>query len=241
VTPPLVAVTAMRSGRVDGLRASGHVASAKVLEALIRAGAVPLILSPEVPYERIPLDVFDAVVIPGGADVDPSCYGAAATVAQGRVDRVQDEFEIALARGCIARDKPLLAICRGMQVLNVALGGDLVGDLPVNEIPHRAGYHDVAIDEGALLAHAIGKTRLSVSTVHHQAVDRLGQGLRAVGRADDGVVEALEHENGRVIAVQWHPEDDAATMAQDQAPFDALVRAARDRRSAEREGSEREA
>lgn len=221
---PLVAVTAMRSSRVEGLRAGGHVVSEKVLLALMRSGAVPVMLSPAMRAADVPLDSFDAVVIPGGADVEPSLYGGRQRDAHGKVDVLQDQFEIGLVRRCIERRMPLLAICRGMQVLNIALGGGIMGDVPVNAVPHRNGYHDVVLEEHSQVWAAVGRARLAVSSYHHQAIDQLGTGLRVVGRTDDGVIEAVEHENARVLAVQWHPEDDAAENRQDQALFDALIR-----------------
>jgi putative glutamine amidotransferase len=121
-----------------------------------------------------------------------------------------------------------------MQVLNVALGGTLVQDLPRTAIDHRDSFHDVTLDPGCDVAKTMGAEVVSVSSYHHQALDRLGQGLRVVGTASDGCVEAVAHEHGRVLAVQWHPEDDAHEMPAQQALFDRLVRDARHRAEWER-------
>ncbi|MGK0741589.1 gamma-glutamyl-gamma-aminobutyrate hydrolase family protein [Leucobacter sp. Z1108] len=223
MTLPLIAVTAMASERIEGLRFGGHAVSAAVLQAIARTGAVPVLITSVSAAEQFPLERFSGLVVPGGGDIDPSLYGGDPALAHGTPNRVQDIFEIELLQRAIGERIPVFAICRGMQVLNVALGGDLVGDLPVNVVPYRKGYHDVTLDEGSLVARAVGGSRISVSTYHHQALGRLGAGLAVVGRADDGCIEAVSHEEAPVLAVQWHPEDDAAENAQDQGLFDRFV------------------
>ena len=219
---PLVAVAGMRSDQVKGLRRRGIAASEKVLEAVVRAGGTPVVLPPLESSDAYPLSQFRAVVIPGGRDIDPRTYGAVPS-ASDDPDLVQDRLEIQLVRDCLELDLPLLAICRGMQVVNVALGGDLTQDLPVNEVTHRNGFHAVRLEPGSLAAEVMGRTEVDVSTYHHQAVDALGEGLRVTGRTSDGCPEVLEHLTARFLVVQWHPEDDAETQPYEQALFDAIV------------------
>jgi putative glutamine amidotransferase len=154
------------------------------------------------------------------------------------VSDARDEAELALTRAAIDCGLPVLAICRGHQVLNVALGGSLDQHIPdrpgVSEHgqPGVAGgalEHDVRVEDGTRLATALGTTRARASCHHHQAVDAPGTGLRVVGRADDGVIEATEPDDPGgpwIISIQWHPEDTADTDAGQQGLFDALVREA---------------
>jgi putative glutamine amidotransferase len=222
VSSPLIAVAGMRSASVRGLRRSGVVAAERVLDALRRAGGEPVVLPPA-PGAWTPQRLsatFAGLVLPGGSDVDPVFYGGEPVEA---VDRLHDEADMALVRAAIAAAVPVLAICRGMQVLNVALGGTLVADLPAGAVPHREGFHPVDLDAGCLVARAMGTTRPVVSSYHHQAVDRLGAGLVATGRAEDGVIEVVQHTSAPILAVQWHPEDDADVQPNEQALFDAVV------------------
>lgn len=165
---------------------------------------------------------FDGLVLPGGDDLDPALHGGTAPV-DDDVDRMHDDADIALARAALRNGLPLLAICRGMQVLNVALGGTLLEDVPNAPVPHHEGMHAVRLEPACAVARAMNTTAPTVSSYHHQAVDRLGQGLRVRGRSADGCVEVIEHETADVLAVQWHPEDEAAHRSGDQALFDAVV------------------
>jgi putative glutamine amidotransferase len=139
------------------------------------------------------------------------------------VDRLQDAFDLAVARWALDAGVALLAVCRGLQVVNVAAGGTLDQHMAS---PHRHRRHRVELDAGSV-AGALG-TAVSVSCYHHQRIERLGAGLRVVGRADDGTPEAVERPGsaGWFLGIQWHPEDDAATDPSQQAVFDALVAAA---------------
>ena len=148
-----------------------------------------------------------------------------------------DAFDIALARAAVRNGTPTLAICRGVQVLNVALGGTLIQHLPDIEgrQEHRNGVmHEVDLKPGTLVADAMGTTRPMCSSFHHQAIDRLAPGLVETGWADDGTIEAVELEgrddgHGWLVGVQWHPEDTAADDELQQALFDELVRQAEKR------------
>jgi putative glutamine amidotransferase len=187
-----------------------HVAGVPYVRAVERAGGIPVIL-PVVDRDRIGalLDRVDAVVITGGADIDPARYGAAAHPETAGVNAERDAADLALATTLVERDFPTLAICRGVQVLNVALGGSLDQHRP--EHMQRDRYndtaHSVTIDSSSRLASIVGSETLGVNTLHHQAIANLGNGLRVVARAEDGTVEAVEVEGApHVLGVQWHPE-----------------------------------
>jgi putative glutamine amidotransferase len=178
------------------------------------------------------------VCLSGGPDVDPSMYGAEPHPKLGQTEPDVDRFEVAVVREAERLGMPLFAICRGAQVLNVARGGDLIQDLPseVGEaVRHRRGrpddpgvWHEVTIEPESLLARALGRSgRLDVNSFHHQAPQRLGEGLRAVAHAGDGVIEAVELPGADFeLGVQWHPE--AIVERPEQAAlFEAFVEAAR--------------
>lgn len=221
---PVVGVTGMPSGQVQGLRRRGVAVSERVLEAVRRAGADPVVLPPSSAPVGALLGRLDGIVLPGGADVGPSLYGAIEVhPAVSAAEREQDGYELSVARHAVLVGLPLLAICRGMQILNVALGGDLIQHLDQTEVPHREGFHEVVLERGSRVADAMGRTTVTVSSYHHQAIGRLGSGLRVTGRAADGVPEAMEHATAPVLGVQWHPEDNAAVAREQQALFDAHV------------------
>lgn len=219
--------------------ANPAVASPKgYTDAVERAGACGAVLPP-VPLtsERAAawLAPFDGLVLTGGADVNPQLYGQEPRPEVYGVDGVLDRFELELARAAIETGVPVLAICRGMQVLNVALGGTLD-----QHITGRPGYvahgqpnggvgalHEVGVEPGSKLAKALGAERVAGMSHHHQAVDRLAEGLVPVAWTDDGVVEGFEMEDGWVVAVQWHPEETADRDPAQQSLFDAFVAALR--------------
>jgi putative glutamine amidotransferase len=151
-------------------------------------------------------------VMTGGADVDPSWYDAEPHPELGETELHRDTWELALLRAAVDQGKPVLAICRGMQLVNVAFGGTLIQHLDESELhaewvqPRDLLKHDVVFEPGSLPARIYGTERWRVNTLHHQAVDRPGKGVRIVGRAPDGVAEALEVDGAAVLAVQWHPE-----------------------------------
>lgn len=170
---------------------------------------------------------FDGLLLPGGGDIAPYRYGATAAHATVYdVDDTQDAFDLELARQALDAAIPLLAICRGLQVVNTALGGTLHQDMGGPEREHRHIVHPVAIERLSLLEQATGTEKVDASCYHHQRVDRLGSGLRVTARAADGTVEALElpEARGWFTAVQWHPEDTAHEDGAQQGIFDALVR-----------------
>ena len=231
---PLIAITARRLGETRRWPHSYATVSPRgYLDAVARAGAWPVLIDPYGDSQGL-LDRFDGLVLSGGPDLDPAGYGQARHSKTYGVDPAADAFESALARDAIAREMPTLAICRGIQVVNVALGGSLHQHVPDDPgvpahgrpgEPNGARELEVTIEAGTLLAKVMGPTRVVASCHHHQAVDRVGHGLRVVARADDGIVEALEldHTAGWLLAVQWHPEDTAPHDPAQQRLFDALV------------------
>ncbi|TCK21074.1 gamma-glutamyl-gamma-aminobutyrate hydrolase family protein [Pseudonocardia endophytica] len=224
MTVPLVGVTGMWSNRVHGLRFDGNAVAVQVLRSIVRAGGEPHALfaeSPLDPAERVRR--FDAVVVPGGADLSPSTYGAAPHPRTTPADHDgQDEFEAGIIRAAIEQDVPLLAICRGFQLLDVLSGGTLHQHLDESGV-HRDGLHDVEVTDGSRLRGIVGADRISVSSYHHQGIDRVGDGLTVTAVAPDGLVEGLEMPGARVVAIQWHPEDRAETVPAEQALFDWVV------------------
>jgi len=231
---PRIGVTGMWSNQIHGLRFDGSAVASAVLRSVVRAGGEPLTLFAEGPSpaeER--LRGLDGLLVPGGSDVDPRRYGEEPLETTAPADfAAQDQFEADMMAAAMRLGIPVLAICRGFQLLNVEHGGTLVQDLPADS-PHRNAVHEVTLETDSALAGALGVPALPVSSYHHQAVDRVGDGLRVVGRAPDGVVEALEHESADLLAVQWHPEDTAATDARQHAIFAWLVERARVRTNAE--------
>ncbi len=236
---PLIAVPAypIAQGRVQGWEHAAMAAPTRYVEALHRAGAQEAVLMPVVFDEEGEADEvlerFDALLLLGGGDLDPSRYDQERHTKVYGVVPERDAFEITLARAAVARGMPLLAICRGHQVLNVALGGTLEQHLSVDGhgtpgVPGGSTMHAVRIEPGTRLAFATGVERAEVCSHHHQAVDALGDGLVAVACADDGVIEGIELDGDAwVVGAQWHPEDTAATDSTQQRLFDSFVEQAR--------------
>lgn len=238
---PVIAVAGIRlgPGGVTGWNTQGAVAvPERYLLALHRADGDEVVLFPRELDDEGParlLDRADALLLLGGGDIGPAEYGGSTRDEIYEVDPIRDAFEIALVREAVARRLPILAVCRGMQVVNVALGGTLDPHLPDHDglSAHReAGTrghveHPVRLTPGSRVAEAMGTELPDCSSSHHQAVEKLAEGLVATGWAGDGVVEALEHEEGWIVGVQWHPEWTAARDPAQQALFAALVEKAR--------------
>jgi putative glutamine amidotransferase len=188
--------------------------------AVQRAGGLALMLPPDPEATVHPgevLDRIDALVAAGGCDIDPASYGAPAHPETGGTTPERDEFELALLRGALERDMPVLGICRGMQLLNVARGGgveqhlpDVVGHENHRHTPGSFADHEVRLEPGSLAARVVGREQEPVRSHHHQALDGLGEGVVATGWAvEDGVVEAIELPERRfAVGVLWHPEED---------------------------------
>jgi putative glutamine amidotransferase len=223
----------------DGDEPGVHAMREDYVRSVEQAGSVPVVLPPVSPGDvPVLLDRLDGVLLSGGVDVDPVLYGQAPHPRLGRVNRRRDEFELALTREALRRDVPILAICRGHQVLNVATGGTLVQDVP--SIVERAVEHDgpgprwrrahrVEVTAPSRLREILGQDALDVNSIHHQAVDRIGEGLAVSARCpEDGVVEGLEMPGRRfVVSVQWHPESFWNRPDSFQSLFDAHAEACR--------------
>ena len=239
---PLIAVTTSEVRQGAGTVKQGEppqvemVLGLAYLQAVEAAGGIPLVAPPMRTIAIEPLlDQVAGVCLSGGPDLDPDAYGADRHAALGPVDAQLDRFELELARAADERGLPVLAICRGMQALNVARGGSLHQHLPDRagvEADHRQTRpgteptHEVSVAEGSQLHRLMGVTEARVNSFHHQAVDRLGQGLRAVSWSRDGVIEGVEAP-GRPfeVGVQWHAETLTA-MPEHEALFAGLVEAA---------------
>lgn len=222
---PSIGVTGMWSNRVHGLRFDGSAVAVQVLRSIIRAGGEPETLFAESRLDaRDRVRRYDGIVVPGGADLKPATHGAEPHPSTVPADyEWQDEFEASIIRAAIEQDVPLLAICRGFQLLNAEFGGTLVQDVGDETSLHRNGMHDVDIAPGSRLRSLVGADRIAVSSYHHQAVDRPADGLTVTAVAPDGVAEGLEHPQARVVAIQWHPEDGAQDDPRQQALFDWVV------------------
>ena len=207
---------------------------ADYVRAVERAGGRPLLVPPSTDGVEETLDAVDGLIFSGGSDLDPDLYGQDAHPETTGVARERDDAELALLRAALERDLPVLAICRGSQVLNVALGGDLVQHLPdvVGDEKHKHtpgvfADHEVTLERESRLEHLLGD-RAPVKSHHHQGFGRLGDGLRVAAHADDGAVEAVEDPTRRfALGVLWHPE-----AGEDWKLFEALVDEARGYREA---------
>jgi putative glutamine amidotransferase len=230
-----VAGRTLRPGRVAGWRDAALGAPAAYVHALRRAGGqegvlLPTHLDPGDAKEL--LERFDGLLLMGGGDVDPARYGEEPRPEVVGVNRTRDDFELRLVQAAVEREMPILAICRGMQVVNVALGGSLIQHIadggPVRHRIGDDGYatHAVRLEQNSRVAAAIGVERVESACSHHQSVARLGEGLTPVGWADDDVVEAVEGTAGWIVGVQWHPERTAMEDPAQQRLFDAFVRQA---------------
>jgi putative glutamine amidotransferase len=194
------------------------------VKAVEKAGGRPVLVPPSTEGIEETLDALDAVVFTGGSDLDPEFYGEQAHPETVGVVRMRDEAELALLQAALERDMPVLGICRGIQVLNVGLGGDLEQHLEGHrhEPPGQFIAHDVAIEPNTRLAGMLGE-RTTVMSHHHQGIKTLAPGLVETARADDGLLEAVEAPERRfTVGVLWHPE-----AGQDARLFETLVDEAR--------------
>ncbi len=224
--PHTVAVTATSDTRLGGAH---HVRlNTAYITALELAGLVPLVIPPlaSPAAARSIMAAADGLVLTGGEDVDPALYGQQPHERLGPVNPLRDKTEIALVLAAREARKPVLAICRGPQVFNVALGGTLIQDiascvpgaLAHDSDARDARSHEVIIEPGSRIAVAVGGTRISVNSLHHQSILEPAPGLRVTARAPDGIIEGVESESDDwwAIAVQWHPEE----MSDSPEPWD---------------------
>lgn len=226
-TRPLIAVIGRRGEHVPILRFSATLAAEAMCEAVYAGGAEPVVFhglgagpGPELVSR---LARYDGVLMPGGADLGPERYGQEPHPTTVKVVAWQDDLDIAVTRAVMVAGLPMLAICRGLQTLNVVCGGTLDQDLTETTVAHRSSPHEVMVTPGSRLGLITGASTVTVSSYHHQAVDRLGTNLIVAGTAADGLIEAVEHTSADILAVQWHPEDLFATNPTDRALFADLA------------------
>jgi putative glutamine amidotransferase len=216
---PLIAITTWRRelSTFVGPRTLLYTLADEYVRCVADGGATPLLIPHLIPDEvDSVLDGVDGLVVAGGGDVDPVSYGASDAGSSG-TDPKADATEIALVRAARAREVPVLAICRGMQIANVAFGGSLTQDIgqvgtahePISDDPDAVlgAIHDIVIAPASLLGRVLGAGPRTVNTIHHQAIDRLAEGFQVTARAEDGVIEAIETDDAwPFLGVQWHPE-----------------------------------
>ncbi|HWE34361.1 MAG TPA: gamma-glutamyl-gamma-aminobutyrate hydrolase family protein [Solirubrobacteraceae bacterium] len=244
----------MSSGPLIGISASVHdfgdYAGVGVQRPVLAAGGIPVTLSQLTAAVDRSLDALDGLVLAPGRDIEPWRYGARAGPLLAAVEPRRDEFELALVPAALKRGLPVLGMCRGLQVLNVARGGTLFEDVSLvapghatdpgwvawkqteiaslaDAAPPPHPRHQVDVAPGSTLAGALRETSVEVNSYHHQAIDRLGDGLTVVARAPDGVIEAVEIPGRPVLAVQWELQEEARVDPRSAAVFSWFVEAAR--------------
>ena len=222
---PVIGIATQTLPAVAGERQACWLMGRSYVEELRKVGALPWLI-PLVPHDPDTLaaifERLDAVFVTGGVDVDPAHYGEAKTPLCGATDPDRDAVEIALLRHATERGLPVLAVCRGLQILNVAFGGTLYQDVaaqvpaalkhdyfPTPQQPSRQFLaHDVTVKAGSRLGHILGEAVLPVNSMHHQAIKDLAPGLTPTAYAPDGIIEGVEGAGGSyLVAVQWHPEE----------------------------------
>ena len=207
------------------------VAQSKYMESLARAGAGMRWVELSDPEQAVQDALTcDGLLLPGGGDMDPKFYGQERIPACGEPNLLRDAAEPLLLRAFLAADKPVLGICRGIQVMNAVLGGDLYQDIkPFEHLPHNdhwAKVHTVTVRRGTLLSRILGQDTVLVNSQHHQAVDRVAPGFTLAALSEDGIVEAIEKPDARsCLGVQWHPEWLSDADPAMQGLFDAFVNA----------------
>jgi putative glutamine amidotransferase len=234
--PPLIGVTLDAEPAGGWSKLPWYAIRQNYLSAIAAAGGLPVALPHEPHLAEAYLDRIDGLLVTGGAfDVDPSLYGGGPAHPTVALKSGRTAFELAVTRGALARDMPVLGICGGEQLLAVAFGGSLIQHIPDSIAaalaheqpnPRTEPGHDIAVAAGTLLARITGAARMAVNSAHHQAVERPGPGARVNAVAPDGVIEGIEHPGHRfALGVQWHPE--YSVDPADHRIFDAFVEAAR--------------
>jgi putative glutamine amidotransferase len=238
---PLIGITAFATRHIEPPHSPLIALGRRYVAAIAAAGGAPLIVPPGLddPSMRTVFERLDGLLLSGGGDIDPVRYGEAPHPSLTALSAERDQLELSLARRAVDADKPLLAICRGIQVLNVALGGSLVQDISTQipgALPHTFDEtkvarehtaHPVQIEPGARLHEVMGVDTAGANSWHHQAIKQVAAGLQVVARSPDGVIEAVEMAGRRlVIGVQWHPEWLYDRQPEMMRLFEALVQAA---------------
>jgi putative glutamine amidotransferase len=247
VTRPIIGVTTQTLQAIDDIPEalpSSWVMSQRYLEIVVHAGGVPVLVPLFDRHLDVLRDIYDrldGLLIPGGVDMDPETFGETRLATLGRIDPPRDRVEVQLAQWAGEDGKPVLGLCRGLQIINVALGGTLYQDLGEQRpdaIRHdyyptdgfARGYiaHEVEVEAASRLAALIGAGSLGVNSMHHQAIREVGSGLRVSAVAPDGLAEAAESaDHPFMVGVQWHPESMNAGAAPMAPLFNALIEAAR--------------
>lgn len=242
MTSPLIGLTSVRViGEYDRWR---DALSMEYSNAIVRAGGLPVLIPLGIVehgddtmlrtlYERV-----DGILITGGGDIHPACYGEALTEHEDEIIPARDQIETTLARWAFEDNRPLFGICRGQQVMNVALGGTLIHDIPTelngkglvhrqaSEMSRSQPIHEVEIKDDSRLARIIGCNRIAVNSIHHQSVGKLAEPLKVTATADDGIIEGVEVPDAYFyVGVQWHPEWLLDTVPEMQALFRQFVQA----------------
>lgn len=214
---PRIGLSCRRKREKDLLEPDRVSLSSEYIDAVAACGGAPIVLPPQPPGRADAIvGGLHGLILTGGGDIDPEAYGEANDGLSHRVHAERDQFEIALVHAALERNVPVLGICRGAQIINVALGGSLKQHIS-GEAPHIdldlddfdayvANRHGIELQAGCAIATIFGTTNLEVNSLHHQAIDRLGDRLVAVGSSPDGHTEAVEAVDADLLAVQWHPE-----------------------------------
>jgi putative glutamine amidotransferase len=237
VSRPVIGITAAieRAAWTVWSNIEANISQRTYSLAVSAAGGLPVVLPPDPAATEEPgqvLDLIDGLILAGGADIDPAAYGAEPQPETVGTRPERDRFELVLARAALKRDLPMLGICRGMELLNVALGGTLVQQLPDVQVhlhtPGTFSDHDVRLQPGSLAERTFGSERIAVRSHHHQGIGRPGAGLMATGWAEPGgAIEALEVPGRRfALGVLWHTEEN-----RDSPAIGALIAAARERQA----------
>lgn len=228
--PPIIGLTTYPRPAKDGVRLP-----TEYLDAVRRAGGIPILLAPGEQHIDVLFDLIDGLILPGGGDVHPDFFGAPVDENADRLDKERDEFELALAARVMEMQMPSLCICRGLQVLTVAMGGTLIHDIPTalpNGMQHRDDadppqvpiLHPVQVDDSSRLAEIMQTGSVTPASWHHQSIDKVAPDMNVIARAADGIIEAIEiPEHPQIIAIQWHPEMTAAEDDTQQRIFDEFV------------------
>lgn len=227
---------AAAAGPLAKPRAASFLPS-EVVNAVVQAGGLPVIL-PTLPPDETMHDRCDALLLPGGPDPDPLWFGEEPLPGTGRISPQRDAWELFLCKWYLKERLPILGLCRGAQILNIALGGDIYQDLDsqyegvlkhFQDAPDEYPTHTIRIEPGSLLHRCMGATSIVVNSWHHQAIRKLGDNVRATATALDGVIEAIEVQNQPyAVGVQWHPESMAgAGDERQQALMKSFIDAAR--------------
>lgn len=238
MTKPVIGVTPSANDNKLGVRT--HNLAADYTQAIERAGGTPVILPLHVQDTNALLDLLDGIVFSGGGDIDATLFNQKNHETVSGIDEERDSFEIKMMESAFARDMPVLAICRGVQVMNVQQGGDLIQDIPSQtdskkehgQRNQNVGEHDIfdEIEIGGddnLVSQTMGTGKISINSFHHQALGSIAESLEVVAKSDDGIVEMVYAPNQTfAIGTQWHPERLAAQHKEHQALFNNLIASA---------------